>query len=248
MGPSKTGITECENCPIRKRKAFRQLEDKDLAFISRFKTGELVVEAGSAVLVEDHKSPHLYTILEGWAFRHKDMPDGKRQILNFALPGDLVGLQMSILNEMQHSVTSLTRMKLCVFERAEVWEMFKASPALGFSLTWQAAREEQMLDGHLLNVGQRTAEARAAYLILHLYDRADGVGYAGNDALAAPFSQQHFADALGITNVHTNRTSRKLVKRGFLTWQDRTIVIRDRKALERLSQYEQEEEGTRLIV
>jgi CRP-like cAMP-binding protein len=155
---------------------------------------------------------------------------------------------MSVLNEMQHSVTSLTRMKLCVFERSEVWDMFKTSPALGFSLTWQAAREEQMLDGHLLNVGQRTAEARAAFLILHLYDRADAVGYAANNVLEAPFNQQHFADALGITNVHTNRVLRRMVKRELILWEDRTILIRDREALVRISQYEQDEEGKRLIV
>jgi CRP/FNR family transcriptional regulator len=241
-------ITDCENCPIRKRRIFRQLGQKDLEYVSKFKSGELKMEAGAIVLAEEHKSPHLYTILEGWAFRHKATANGKRQILNFALPGDLVGLQLSILNEMQHSVTALTPLKLCVFERTEVWDMFKVSPALGFSLTWQAAREEQMLDGHLLNVGQRSAEARVAYLILHLYDRADGVGLAGNNALDAPFTQQHFADALGITYVHANRTLRKLVKRGLLTWQDKTILIRDREALAEISQYEQDEEGSRLIL
>lgn len=241
-------ITDCENCPIRKRKIFRQIAHKDLEFVSKFKSGELQMEAGAIVLAEEHKSPHLYTILDGWAFRHKTTANGKRQILNFALPGDLVGLQLSILNEMQHSVSALTPLKLCVFERTEVWDMFKASPVLGFSLTWQAAREEQMLDGHLLNVGQRSAEARVAYLILHLYDRADGIGYAGNNALDAPFTQQHFADALGITYVHVNRTLRKLVKRGLITWQDGTILIRNRDALADISQYEQDEEGSRLIL
>ncbi len=248
MSNPKDTFIDCENCPIRKRRIFRQFEKDDVTYVSKFKTGELSVEAGAAILIEDQKSPHLYTILEGWAYRHKQIVEGKRQILNFALPGDLIGLQLSVLNEMEHSVTGLTGMKLCVFERSEVWDMFKASPALGFSLAWQAAREEQMLDGHLLNVGQRTAQARVAYLVLHLYDRADAIGYACNNALDAPFNQQHLADALGITNVHANRTLRKMIKNKLLTWQDKTIVIRDREALEEISHYERDEDGKRMII
>ena len=166
----------CESCPLRERPAFRALSREELVFMHGFKRGELVVDPGATILLEEGASPHLYTILEGWAFRHKAIEDGRRQVLNFALPGDLVGLQLAIMNEMQHTVTALTRTRLCVFQRDKVWSVFTDHAALGFAMTWSAAREEQLLDGHLLSVGQRKALERVAYLILHLYERAEGGG------------------------------------------------------------------------
>jgi CRP-like cAMP-binding protein len=238
----------CENCPLRERPAFRNLSPEELAFMHRFKRGELVVAAGATILLEESASPHLYTILEGWAFRHKAIADGRRQVLNFALPGDLVGLQIAIMNDMQHTVTALTQTRLCVFQRDKVWSVFQGHPALGFAMTWIAAREEQLLDGHLLSVGQRRALERAAYLILHLYDRAEAVGYAADDAMQAPFGQGHFADALGITPVHLSRTLRKLRDRGLLAWRDDTLSILNRKELERVSAYERTETEPRPLI
>ena len=230
--------TPCSKCPLRKRNLFRPLGEKELDFVSQFKVGELVVDAGSTILLEENPSPHFYTVLDGWAFRHKSLPTGDRQVLNFALPGDLIGLQMALMDEMQHSVTALTDTTLCVFERGEVWTIFEGQPALSFSMTWLAAREEQMLDGHILSLGQRSALQRAAYLMLHIYDRAERVGYAGNLAMTVPFTQQHIADALGITPVHTSRTLKKLQSRDLISWTDTTVVIRDREGLETVADYD----------
>ena len=79
----------CEECPLRPLKVFREFEKHELAFVSKFKRGELAVEKGATVLVEGNHSAHLYTVLSGWGFRYKLMPDGRRQILNYLLPGDL---------------------------------------------------------------------------------------------------------------------------------------------------------------
>ncbi len=228
----------CESCPLRRMPTFRALSPDELAFMHSFKRGELIVEAGATILMEGSTSPHLYTILEGWAYRHKQIADGRLQVLNFALPGDLVGLQVAIMNEMQHTVTALTRTRLCVFQRDRVWSLYRDHPALGFAMTWVAARGEQLLDGHLLSLGQRTALERAAYLALHLYDRAAAVAYAADDLLPAPFSQAHFADAIGITPVHLSRTLRRLRERQLLRWQGAEIRLLDRAGLEAIAAYE----------
>ena len=248
QAPRTPAPVPCTRCPLRERKSFRNLSDNELAFMGGFKRGELVVAPGATILLEDSASPHLYTILEGWAFRHKSLEDGRRQILNFALPGDLVGLQVAMTNEMQHTVTALTEARLCVFQRDKVWSVFRNHPELAFSMTWLAAHEEQLLDGHLLSVGQRSAIERAAYLILHLYERAETVGYAGNNALQAPFGQGHFADALGITPVHMNRTLRKLRERELIQWREESLVILDRPRLEALAAYERVESTPRPLI
>lgn len=52
----------------------------------------------------------------------------------------LSGLQLAVSSEMQHTVTALTQTTLCVFQRDEVWSVFKNNPKLAYSLTWMAAR------------------------------------------------------------------------------------------------------------
>ena len=86
-------LTPCELCPLRKRPGLREFSREELEFVKTFKIDELRVEPGISFLREGTRSEHLYTVLKGWAFRYKVLDDGRRQILNYALPADMVGLQ-----------------------------------------------------------------------------------------------------------------------------------------------------------
>jgi CRP-like cAMP-binding protein len=178
----------CQKCPLRPLRIFREFEKQELDFVSHFKKGELAVDKGATLLVEGNHSAHLYTVLSGWGFRYKLMPDGRRQILNYVMPGDLVGLQGSLLGEMQHSVEALGPMLLCVFERDHLHELYRSHPGLAYDITWIASREEQMLDENLLSVGRRTALERAAYLIAFIGSRAKTVGLNGGATVEVPIT------------------------------------------------------------
>ena len=225
----------CEKCPLRDNPCLRDFTAKELSFVSEFKSGELNVEAGSHVLLQGTNSAHLYTVLSGWAFRYKSLPDGRRQILNYALPADLLGLQGSISDEMQHSIEALTDMTLCVFPREKLWTLYKDYPTLAFDITWLAAREEQILDDHLLSVGRRTSLERVAYLLLHLYERAEQAGLCKDGATVFPFTQQHLADTLGLSLVHTNKTLKRVLSTKAVRWKDRRFEVLDHAALTKIA-------------
>lgn len=227
----------CHTCPLRKLDLFRSFEKEELAFISRFKTGELSVDKGATVLVEGSHSAHLYTVLSGWGFRYKLLADGRRQILNYVLPGDLIGLQGSLMQEMQHSVEALSPMLLCVFEREQLPTLFSNYPGLAYDITWIAAREEQMLDENLLSIGRRTALERAAYLVAMLCERALSVGLDERDTPSLPITQQHVADTLGLSLVHTNKTMRKLAARKLIRWRDGGCQVLDLDGLIAVSRW-----------
>jgi CRP-like cAMP-binding protein len=210
---------------------FRAFTPEELKFVSGFKRGELVAETGAMILAEGAHSAQLFTLLSGWAFRFKTLEDGRRQILNYVLPGDLVGLQGSVIGEMEHSVEALSPVVLCVFQRDGLTELFKREPGLSFDITWMAAREERMLDEHLLSIGRRSATERAAYLVAFLHQRASAVGLTENKPLLIPITQQHVADTLGLSIVHTNKTLRKLAERKLIRWHDRACEVMDVRGL-----------------
>ena len=238
----------CDQCPLLKRETFRDFDAKELNFVSKFKRGELTVDKGAIVLAEGTRNPHLFTVLIGWGFRYKLLPDGRRQIVNFTMPGDLIGLQGSLMGEMQHSVEALSPMTLCVFERSELMSLYKEHPSLAYDVTWLASREECMLDENLLSVGRRTAVERLAYLLAFLVTRGLSSGLFNDETPVLPVTQQHIADTLGLSLVHTNKTVRRLVDRSLLRWRDRGCEILDVDGLQKVAGWHGTQEGKRPFI
>jgi CRP-like cAMP-binding protein len=238
----------CQHCPLRIMPHFRPFTPDELKFVANFKKGELVAEAGSLILSEGTHSAQLFTLLSGWAFRFKTLPDGRRQILNYVLPGDLIGLQGSVIGEMQHSVEALSPVVLCVFQCQSLPDIYRNHPGLAFDITWLAAREERMLDEHLLSVGRRSAIERAAFLLAFLHYRAVDVGIGTSKRLLIPITQQHVADTLGLSIVHTNKTLRKLADQKLIRWHDRACEVLDHEGLRGAAGWEPPDETKRPLI
>lgn len=232
---SDAKCTSCAQCPLQHFDHFRAFNEQELDFVTKFKIGELAVDKGTTIIAEGSNSAHLYTVLKGWACRHKILEDGRRQILNFALPGDLIGLQGSLMGTMQHSIEALTPVTLCVFQRDRLYDLFKKHASLAFDVTWIAAREESVLDEHLLSVGQRTAIERSAYLLLFLHKKAKAVNMITKAKPVIPITQSQIADTLGLSTVHTNKTLRKLANLGMARWVDGGCEVLDETGLMRIS-------------
>lgn len=224
-------MTPCARCPIRRLASFRDFTTEELAFIKSWKTGERTVRAGECILRENEPDDNLYTILSGWAFKFKSLEDGRRQILNYALVGDLIGLQGSLAGTTTHSVEALTDVVLCVLPRARLMELFGLFAGLSFDVTWLAAREEWMLGEYLLSVGQRGARERVAFILLDLYGRARKRNMLRDGRLAFPVTQSHLSDTLGFSLVHTNKTLQRLRQSGAFKWSDGFLQLLDEEQL-----------------
>jgi CRP/FNR family transcriptional regulator len=71
--------------------------------------------------------------------------------------------------------------------------------------------------------GARSAVSRVAYLLLHLFRRAEDLGLTNRDSVEFPFFQQHVADALGMSIVHTNKALRRLTTANMVRWKQRKV-------------------------
>ena len=227
----------CDECGLRKNPAFIPVSHEALRAIESFRTGTRVVDAGQSIIDEHRPSPHCYTLYSGWAFRYKTLSDGRRQILFFLLPGDFVGLQDEFADGRTHGVEAVTGTTLCVFSRDRLWDLFRTQPKIGYDITWLAAREEKMIDDNLVTTGRRNAAERVAMLLMHLYRRAERVGMVREGWVEFPFNQQHVADALGLSLVHTNKTLRRLQRLGLYKLDGGWLRILEPRALEGLGDY-----------
>src|SRR5690606_23305148 len=114
-----------------------------------------------------------------------------------------------------------------------LWELFRSEPRLGYDITWLSARGESFVDDNLLTTGQRNATERVAMLLMHLYRRLERLGLADGGSVPFPLNQQHIADALGLSLVHTNKTLRRLAKLGLHEIAHGRLRLPNPHALER---------------
>ncbi len=227
----------CENCPLRHRSAFKPKSASDIALSESLKTDHRHMPAGSEIVHQGQTEAELFTLFSGWAVRSKTLSDGRRQILNFLLPGDLLGLQASLLDASEYSIEALTDVEICVFARNRTWSLFERNPQLAYELAWLGAREESIVDENLTSVGQRTARERVAALVLHLYRRADHLGLVTDNTFVFPLTKQHLADALGLSLVHTIKTWSHLRKAGLFSIANGRLTLLNPRLTERWSSY-----------
>lgn len=226
----------CDQCPLRGLPLFVPCTPGDLALIQSLKKGRVALVAGEAIIHEGQTNAPLFTLFSGWAFRFKTLSDGRRQILNFLLPGDFIGLQQKMTDASAHGVEALSDVSLCVFQRDALWALHSAAPSIGFDITWLAAHEESLVDDNLLSVGRRSAEERVATLLIMLFKRVAALLPQGAaEGVPFPLTQQHIADGLGLSLVHTNKTLRKLERRGLHQIEGGRLYLRDSRALAQLA-------------
>jgi CRP-like cAMP-binding protein len=238
----------CYECALRACGLFKPITPEELRSINDIKREHLALTAGADIIRAGDDCPELYTLYSGWAFRFKTLPDGRRQILNFLLPGDIVGLQAAMFDAALHGVEALTDVELCLLPRRKVWDLFGAKPNLAFDVAWLGSREESYVDDNLTSVGRRSAAERIAALIVTLYRRADALGAVSKGTFTMPLTQQHVADALGLSLVHTNKTLARLRRLGAFSHMNGSMTVSDPKVLEQLAQHFEPEVSTRPLI
>ena len=217
--------TSCAACPLRRQSAFIPQSAAEIDFIQRTKVDHRAIEAGAEIIYMGQEDAELFTLFEGWAFRHQTLPDGRRQILNFLLPGDLVGFQASLMTAAEHSVEALTDVQVCVFSRQKAWSIFAETPEVAYQLAWLGAREESLVDENLTSVGQRSARERMAALIIGLYRRNKHLSLVTDDSFFFPLTRTHLSDALGLSLVHTIKTWSYLRRAGVFSFEGQRLKL-----------------------
>ena len=229
--------TPCPKCPLRALPAFLANTADEVRTIESLRDSQTVLRAGATIIREGQRDSRLATLYSGWAFRYMTLRDGRRQILNFLLPGDFLGLQQKMADQSPHGVEAITDVMLCTFPRDAAWELHRRLPTLGYDITWLAAHEESIVDENLVSVGRRTAAERIAMLLIRLYKRASALRATAGNSVLFPITQQHIADALGLSLVHTNKTLRRLHRLGLYRIVEGHLVLRDPGALERMAEW-----------
>ena len=164
-------------------------------------------------------------VLSGFAIRYKLIGEGRRQIINFHVPGDIPDLQSLHLEELDHNLATLTAVTACFVTHEAILAVTARYPRVAGALWRSTLVDAAQLRERIVTIGQRDGLSRTSHLLCELYMRLQAVGLAGDGVMTLPVTQVEMADAVGMSPVHMNRMVRELRARGVVTLDGPTIAI-----------------------
>ena len=220
-----------------KLNSFALLSEEEETHLTEALSKPFVVQRDKQLFHEGQPGLTVFVVQHGWASGYKDLPDGGRQIINFAIPGDCVGLRNVLLKASDHTFSALTEATFRTIDAARMMQLFDDFPRIRAGFLWSAARDEAMTVEHLVGVGRRTAMGRIAHFFMELAERLTLVGLATETEFRCPLNQYAMADALGLSAIHVNRVLRVLRERGLLSMRSGTAIIHDLRSLGSVANY-----------
>jgi CRP-like cAMP-binding protein len=214
------------------------LSEEDLTSLWGLLDTELIVSKRRDLVVDGYEFRKLCLVESGFAARYKLLRNGKRQIVNLVLPGDIVGLPGSFLKKARYSVLALTDLKLQVCAVSDYVHLCYRRPQFGLMLSWLAIHEAVTCAEHVIDTGRRTPTERLAHFLLEMYSRLEMVGLATSFSFELPLSQEVMSDALGLSVPHLNRTLAKLRTEGLISLSNHRISLTDVTGLEMLGNFQ----------
>lgn len=198
----------CEDCKVRLFSVCGALDPSELdeldriSQVKRFAAKTMLFDQGTVAV-------SVFNVTEGIVRLYKSLPDGRRQIVGFALPGDFLGL--ALMDRYGVAAEAVSEVKVCRFARSAFLGYVDSRPHLLRRLHEFAGHELSLAQDQMLLLGRRTAEEKVAAFLLNLQTRYGRVGTISVN-VPLPMSRQDIADYLGLTIETVSRTLTKLAR------------------------------------
>jgi len=228
---------------LRKVRAAIPVTDAEREALEALERGGTPFPGQTRIVTDGAAYRGIGIIQGGWVLRSKALSDGRRQVINFGLPGDVLCLDALTFDRAYCDFWTIGRAVVTWRSVSEFEQLYQTYPRLAFAIRRLAVQEEAMLSERLLSVGRRSAIESVSHLLLELWHRLRLAGLAGEHAFPMPLSQEIIGDALGLSTVHVNRTVKVLEREGLIRVdrrRPRSIVVLDAPKVEHLAGFKRD--------
>lgn len=193
-----------------------------------YHSGDRKIEAGRDLFSIGSTGKSVFNLLDGWVAVYMLLQDGRRQIVQFALPGSILGVLPSRRDPATAGAQALTDVTVSVIPASVLASHARTDPDICLRLVRSLARDCNLAFEHLTSIGRRSARERVAHLLLELFTRYRAQ-WPGNriEEMALPLTQEQIGDATGLTFVHVNRVLNAMRKEGIVQFHYRRLRILD---------------------
>ena len=221
----------------RKLANFTRLSDEERWALWNIPMQSKRIEAKQDIIREGDTPDRVHLVLDGFACRYKMLPDGRRQIMAYFLPGDFCDLRVFIMRQMDHCIGTIMPATIASMSHRSVLKLADQYPRIVQALWWSAMVDEAIAREWLVNLGQRSALERVAHFLCEHFLRMRAVGLAAEDTCFLPMIQAELADTLGLSTVHMNRTLQRLRADGLIELHGGKLTVLDLGALQEVAMF-----------
>lgn len=236
--PRRVAVNSAKEHPfITKLNHSIRLDDDDLAALTLLLDRKVVMKKAKDIIVEGYEYKALHVVETGFAIRYKLLHNGKRQIVNIILPGDIIGFPACFYEYAVFSVTAVNNMSLHYVPLDAFTDLCLRRANIATALVWFAAREAAIYAEHIIDTGRREPLERLAHFLLELLTRLQAVGCAAGNSFEMPLSQEGIGDVVGLSGPHVNRMLAELKSEGLIAVTGHEVKILDMAALQILGEF-----------
>lgn len=222
----------------RKLASFVDLTSSDHAALEDLAAAGRRFPAQTPILHQSDVPDSAILVLEGFACRYKFLPNGRRQITAYLLPGDLFDLDLEFRLPVDCALATLTVCRLTTIPRADYEDLIRRRPRIARALRMAKLTEMATLREWVTNLGSRSGPERLAHFLCEMLMRLQKAGLASENQYSFPITQADLADTLGMSCVHINRVMQKLRRDGLIELTGRKLTILKPDGLSTLAEYD----------
>jgi len=200
--PSRASYGRCSTCTVLSLSVCGALDQDDLAEFERI-ARHVQLAPNEALFNAGQIACSVHNLTAGVARLYKLLPDGRRQVIGFALPGDFLGRAPS--DRYGCSADAIGSVSVCRFPREAFTQFIAQRPHFLLRINEFATRELMLAQEQMLLLGRRTAEEKVASFLVGWRDRLAKIGDE-RQTISLPMSRQDIADYLGLTIETVSRT------------------------------------------
>jgi len=229
--PDEANGQPCCDCTVRRFSICAALDKTELRELEQL-SHHVHFAPRETVFGQEELATSLYNLLEGVMRLYKLLPDGRRQIVGFALPGDFVGLAASPRHGI--SADAIGPVSVCRFSRTSFARFTEDRPHLLRRINEFAVRELSQAQDQMVLLGRRSAEEKVASFLISWRNRL--IQLTGpTKTISLPMSRQDIADFLGLTIETVSRTFTKLERDGVIEIMPGSVCLLDTVRAEALA-------------
>lgn len=240
-------LPQCKSCSIRSSALFGELQTKQLDKARSLRSCQMMYSAGEHLYHEGDSAEKAFTLYSGWVRLFKNLKNGDRQILRFALPGDFLSYKVGHNNILDHSAVAISDVTLCAFPIDRFRNLISELPDLAFAISSITDMVTERCHTSLTSIASHPAETKVAFLLLSLYIREQALQTEVSDCITFPITQEDIGDALGLTSIHVNRVFQSLRKQNLIECKSKCLWVPDQDALAKVAKVSVQEIQKQMI-
>lgn len=223
---------------VERLQQFETLLPEDVQALEAMTERVITFPRRACILRADDALDGLYVMRKGWGSRCVTLPEGRRQIVSFVIPGDLCNSHLLLFPRMEHGIAALTPCEVGVISPERFLAVLESHPRVGRALYLSGLVMESALRERIVTIGRRTATQRIAHLVCELLLRLRAAGLARDHGFDLPLTQLDIADTLGLNHVHVNRVLKTMRKTGLIRLKGHVLEIPNWDGLTALGEFD----------